>query len=159
MRNQETIISSHIEGTISTLDDILQYEADFAEHETPKEVRSDIIETVLYQRALENAQRAMKDGYSLSKSLIKTLHQQLLSLGRGATESPEQFKNEQNYLADRNKKTILFVPISPEKLEQGLDKLFDYINHNPTPILPKTAITHLEFEALDPFQDGNGRIG
>lgn len=80
LSNQEAIISSHIEGTISTLDDILQYEADFAEHETPKEVRSDIIETVLYQRALENAQRTMKDGYSLSKSLIKTLHQQLLSL-------------------------------------------------------------------------------
>ncbi len=159
LRNQEAIISSRMEGTISTLDEILQYEADFAEHETPKEVRSDIIETVLYQRALKNAQRAMKDGYPLSKSLIKTLHQQLLSLGRGATKSPGQFKNEQNYLADRNKKTILFVPISPEKLEYGLDKLFDYINHNPTPILPKTAITHLEFEALHPFQDGNGRIG
>ncbi|KGQ34035.1 cell division protein Fic, partial [Gallibacterium genomosp. 2] len=62
-------------------------------------------------------------------------------------------------LADRNQRTILFIPISPEKLEQGLDNLFEYINHNPTPILPKTAITHLEFEALHPFQDGNGRIG
>ncbi|MFZ7141858.1 Fic family protein [Avibacterium avium] len=159
LRNQEAIISSRMEGTISTLDEILQYEADFAENETPSEVRSDIIETVLYQRALKNAQRAMKEGYPLSKSLIKTLHQQLLSSGRGATKSPGQFKNEQNYLADRNKKTILFVPISPEKLEQGLDNLFEYINHNPTPILPKTAITHLEFEALHPFQDGNGRIG
>lgn len=159
LRNQEAIISSRMEGTISTLDEILQYEADFAENEMPSEVRSDIIETVLYQRALKNAQRAMKEGYPLSKSLIKTLHQQLLSSGRGATKSPGQFKNEQNYLADRNKKTILFVPISPEKLEQGLDNLFEYINHNPTPILPKTAITHLEFEALHPFQDGNGRIG
>lgn len=159
LRNQEAVISSRMEGTISTLDEILQYEADFAEHETPGEVRSDIIETVLYQRALKNAQKAIKDGYPLSKSLIKTLHQQLLSVGRGATKSPGQFKNEQNYLADRNKKTILFVPIRPEKLEQGLDNLFDYINQNPTPILPKTAITHLEFEALHPFQDGNGRIG
>ncbi len=159
LRNQEAIISSRMEGTISTLDEILQYEADFAENETPSEVRSDIIETVLYQRALKNAQRAMKEGYPLSKSLIKTLHQQLLSSGRGATKSPGQFKNEQNYLADRNQRTILFVPISPEKLEQGLDNLFEYINHNPTPILPKTAITHLEFEALHPFQDGNGRIG
>ncbi len=79
LRNQEAIISSRIEGTISTLDEILQYEADFAEHETPREVRSDIIETVLYQRALKNAQQAMKEGYPLSKSLIKTLHQQLLS--------------------------------------------------------------------------------
>lgn len=159
LRNQEAVISSRMEGTISTLDEILQYEADFSENETPSEVRSDIIETVLYQRALKNAQKAMKDGYPLSKSLIKTLHQQLLSFGRGATKSPGAFKNEQNYLADRNKKTILFVPISPEKLEHGLDNLFEYINQNPTPILPKTAITHLEFEALHPFQDGNGRIG
>ncbi|WP_231924869.1 Fic/DOC family N-terminal domain-containing protein [Gallibacterium genomosp. 1] len=83
LRNQEAIISSRMEGTISTLDEILQYEADFAENEMPSEVRSDIIETVLYQRALKNAQRAMKEGYPLSKSLIKTLHQQLLSSGRG----------------------------------------------------------------------------
>lgn len=51
------------------------------------------------------------------------------------------------------------MPISPEKLQSGLDDLFDYINNNPSPILLKTAVSHLEFEALHPFQDGNGRIG
>lgn len=159
LRSQEAVISSRMEGTISTLDEILQYEADFAENETSTEVRSDIIETVLYQRALKNVQKAMKDGYPFGKSLIKTLHQQLLSFGRGATKSPGQFKQEQNYLADRNRKNILFVPISPEKLEQGLDNLFDYINQKNIPILLKTAVAHLEFEALHPFYDGNGRIG
>ncbi|MBP5789448.1 MAG: Fic family protein [Neisseriaceae bacterium] len=159
LRHQEAVISSRMEGTISTLDEILQYEADFGEHEMPTEVRSDIIETVLYQRALKNAQKAMKDGYPFGKSLIKTLHQQLLSFGRGATKSPGQFKQEQNYLADRNRKNILFVPISPEKLEHGLDNLFDYINQKNIPVLLRTAVAHLEFEALHPFQDGNGRIG
>lgn len=159
LRNQEAVISSRMEGTISTMDEILQYEADYSEEEYSPEVRLDIIETVLYQRTLKNAQKAMMDGYPLSKSLIKGMHQQLLSLGRGATKSPGQFKSEQNYLADTINRKILFVPISPEKLDEGLDRLFEYVNENPDPILIKTGVTHLEFEALHPFQDGNGRIG
>ncbi|WP_201587136.1 Fic family protein [Psychrobacter jeotgali] len=160
LRNQEAVISSRMEGTISTLDEIMQYEADYGDgKEHSAQVRSDIIETILYQRTLKNVQQAMSDGYPLSKSLIKTMHEQLLSKGRGARKSPGQVKNEQNYLADRSKKSILFVPISPEKLQSGLDDLFDYINNDSSPILLKTAVSHLEFEALHPFQDGNGRIG
>jgi Fic family protein len=87
------------------------------------------------------------------------MHQQLLSLGRGATKSPGEFKKEQNYLADRIKKRIQFVPISPEKLNDGLEGLLDYMNNSKDPVLIKTALMHLEFEALHPFQDGNGRIG
>lgn len=163
LRNQEAVISSRMEGTISTLDEIMQYEADYGDGTDGRahapQVRSDIIETILYQRTLKNVQQAMNDGYPLSKSLLKTMHQQLLSYGRGATKSPGEFKHEQNYLADRLKKSVLFVPISPEKLEEGLDKLFDYINEDSSPVLLKTAVSHLEFEALHPFQDGNGRIG
>ena len=159
LRNQEAVISSRMEGTISTMDEIMQYEADYGEGHDSTEVRSDIVETVLYQRALKNAQGAIEDGYLFNKFLLKTMHQQLLSYGRGANKSPGAFKHEQNYLADKGKRAILFVPISPEKLEEGLDKLFDYINNDTTPILAKTAVSHLEFEALHPFQDGNGRIG
>jgi Fic family protein len=160
LRNQEAVISSRMEGTISTMDEILKFEADSEnDTEVAKNVRSDIFETILYQRALVNAQKAMDDGYPLSQHLIKTIHQQLLSFGRGAQKSPGQFKKEQNYLADKIKQKVLFVPISPEKLTDGLEKLFDYINHSNDPILIKTAIMHLEFEALHPFQDGNGRIG
>jgi filamentation induced by cAMP protein fic len=159
LRNQEAVISSRMEGTISTMDEIMQYEADYGEGNDSTEVRSDIVETVLYQRALKNAQGAIEDGYLFNKFLLKTMHQQLLSYGRGANKSPGAFKHEQNYLADKGKRAILFVPISPEKLEEGLDKLFNYINYDSTPILAKTAVSHLEFEALHPFQDGNGRIG
>lgn len=160
LRNQEAVISSRMEGTVSTMDEILKYEADHdAEAENATNVRSEVIETILYQRALRATQKAMEDGYPLSKSLIKGIHQRLLSFGRGASKSPGEFKKEQNYLADRLKQNILFVPISPEKLDEGLDKLFQYIEKSTHPTLIKTGITHIEFEALHPFKDGNGRIG
>lgn len=159
LRNQEAVISSRMEGTISTMDEIMQYEADYAADEYAEHIRTDIIETLLYQRTLKNVQQAMNKGYPLSPSLLKTMHQQLLSYGRGATKSPGQFKTEQNYLADTLNKKILFIPIAPEKLADGLQRLFDYINQDSNPILLKTAVSHLEFEALHPFQDGNGRIG
>ena len=160
LRNQEAVISSRIEGTISTMDEILKFEADSDRNlEETKNVRSEVFETVLYQRALLNAQKAMIEGYPLSQHLIKTLHQQLLSFGRGAQKSPGKYKVEQNYLADKIKQKVLFTPISPEKLNDGLEQLFDYINESSDPILIKTALMHLEFEALHPFQDGNGRIG
>ena len=90
LRNQEAVISSRIEGTISTMDEILQYEAD--DNGDNLNVRSDIIETILYQRALKNAQNALEDGYSISTSFIKQMHQQLLSFGRGATKSQENLR-------------------------------------------------------------------
>jgi Fic family protein len=160
LRNQEAVISSRMEGTVSTMDEILKYEADHADEtaDTSK-VRSEVIETILYQRSLKSAQKAIEDGYPLSQSLIKGIHQKLLSFGRGARKSPGEFNNEQNYLADRNKKEILFIPISPEKLQEGLDSLFEYIEKSEHPALLKAAITHIEFEALHPFKDGNGRIG
>lgn len=160
LRNQEAVISSRMEGTISTMDEILQFEADNEnDSEDTTKFRSEVFETILYQRALLNAQRAIKEGYPLSQHLIKTLHQQLLSFGRGAKKSPGQYKIEQNYLADKIKQKVLFTPISPQKLNDGLENLFIYINESSDPVLIKTALMHLEFEALHPFQDGNGRIG
>ena len=139
------------------MDEILQYEAD--DDGQNQNVRPDVIETVLYQRALKNAQHALEDGYSFSTSFIKQMHQQLLYFGRGATKAPGEFKKEQNYLADKIRKKIQFIPISPEKLGEGLDNLFLYLKQSGDPTLIKTALMHLEFEALHPFQDGNGRIG
>lgn len=160
LRNQEAVISSRMEGTVSTMDEILKYEADHESGETDtSKFRSEVIETILYQRALRAAQNAMTDGYPISQSLIKSIHQRLLSYGRGATKSPGEFKVEQNYLADRNKRKILFVPVRPEKLQDGLDILFEYIKSGSDPALIKAALTHIEFEALHPFKDGNGRIG
>jgi Fic family protein len=160
LRNQEAVISSRMEGTVSTMDEILMYEADHDdEAENSPNVRWEVIETILYQRALKATQQAMDEGYPLSQSLIKGIHQRLLSFGRGALKSPGKFKNEQNYLADKLRTNILFIPVSPEKLQEGLDKLFQYIKQSTHPTLVKIGITHIEFEALHPFKDGNGRIG
>lgn len=160
LRNQEAVISSRMEGTISTIDEILQFEADSNNNsEEAKNVRSEIFETILYRRALLNAQYMMTHGYPFSQHLVKTIHQQLLSFGRGAQKSPGSYKIEQNYLVDKIKQKVLFIPISPERLTDGLEKLFDYINNSNHSILIKAALMHLEFEALHPFQDGNGRVG
>ncbi|RLA82790.1 MAG: Fic family protein [Epsilonproteobacteria bacterium] len=158
LRNQEAVISSRMEGTISTMDEILKYEADYNEEATSS-ARSDIIETILYQRALKSAQQAIESGKPLSQGLMKSAHKQLLSFGRGASKKPGEYKSEQNYLAGKIKRNILFIPISPEELQDGIDKLFKYINESDDPILIKTSIAHIEFEALHPFEDGNGRIG
>ncbi len=106
LRNQEAVISSRMEGTISTMDEILKYEADYGNDTAgTSNVRSEVIETILYQRALIAAQGAIEDGYSFSQSFIKSIHQRLLSFGRGASKSPGKFKTEQNYLADKRKQS------------------------------------------------------
>jgi Fic family protein len=154
----EAVQSSKMEGTVSTIDEVLKYEADYDGNVKDTALASsDTKETALYKKALLDAQKAIEDGYPLSSSLIKAIHQTLLSEGRGATKSPGQFKVEQNFIADR--KEILFVPISPEKLQDGLDLLFDYIEQSAHNELIKIGVTHVEFEALHPFKDGNGRIG
>lgn len=161
LRSQEAVISSRMEGTVSTLDEVLQLEAeqegdgDVSEYKA----RSEAIEVYLYGRSMKNAQSYMKDGHPLSSFLIRSSHRMLLGFGRGANLSPGEFKTEQNYLVDQIQKEILFVPIRPELLNDGIERLFNYINNDETEILIRTAIAHLEFEALHPFKDGNGRIG
>ena len=160
LRNQEAVISSRMEGTVSTMDEILKYEADYDDSNTGSaHARSEVIETYLYRSALTAAQKAIEAGQPLSPFLIKAAHQRLLSFGRGAAKTPGEYKTEQNYLADRSKRNILFVPIKPEFLQDGMELLFRYIDTNNDPALLKAAISHVEFEALHPFKDGNGRIG
>lgn len=161
LRSQEAVVSSRMEGTISTLDEVLRYEAENEEDngETDQHYRSETIEVHLYSRAMRHAQSSMKEGQPLSSFLIRSAHRMLLSFGRGASMSPGNYKTEQNYLADRIRRKILFVPISPERLNDGMEALFSYIADEKQELLIRTALSHLEFEALHPFKDGNGRIG
>ncbi|MGR6432783.1 Fic family protein [Rhizobium sp. PAMB 3174] len=161
LRNQEAVVSSRMEGTVSTLDEVLRYEADQEDNEdvASGNYRNEAVEVFLYSRALTAAQRAMEQGAPLSSFLIKSAHKVLLGFGRGAQLSPGEFKSEQNYLADRTRRKVLFVPMRPEQLNDGMERLFAFIQSEEWQILIKTALAHLEFEALHPFKDGNGRIG
>ena len=161
LRSQEAVVSSRMEGTISTLDELLRYEADL-EDETKNIsplARNDALEVFLYSRAMRDAQRSVKDGQPLSQFLIRSMHKVLLGSGQGAALSPGKFETDQNYLADRSRQKILFTPISPERLDEGMEKLVLYMNDAKQEIHIRTALVHLEFEALHPFKDGNGRIG
>jgi len=159
LRNQEAVVSSRMEGTVSTMDEILQYEADHGgDGEGNENVRSEVVETILYQRALRRAEFAMQQGEPLTEYLIRSLHQALLSFGRGANKSPGKYKTEQNYIIGNGRK-VMFVPISAEELPMGMERLMSYINESEEQMLLKVAIAHLEFEALHPFKDGNGRVG
>ncbi|MFC1673683.1 Fic family protein [Pseudomonadota bacterium] len=160
LRSQEAVVSSRMEGTISTLDEVLQYEADQGdtEEEAPG-YRGEAIEVFFYSRALRRAQAAIEDGTPVSNWLIRNAHRVLLSLGRGADKSPGEYKHEQNYIVGKNRRQVLFTPISPEQLTSGMDNLFLFLNEDDGESLLKIALAHIEFEALHPFKDGNGRIG
>lgn len=159
LRNQEAVISSRMEGTVSTMDEILQYQAEFDEQDVPDRVRSEVLETILYRRALQTAQRQLDDGYPFQPSLVKRMHQMLLGMGRGADKAPGRYKRQQNFIADVRGGLVRYVPIAPENLEQGMETLFAFMATAELPPLLRAALAHVEFEALHPFEDGNGRVG
>ena len=83
----------------------------------------------------------------------------MLSFGRGARKRPGSYKVEQNYIRDEKREKIYYVPIAPEQLAPAMGELVRFMNESKMRPLIRTAIAHVEFEALHPFEDGNGRIG
>ena len=159
LERREALSSSRMEGTISTLDELLAYEANIDEDQSIQFARQDTLEVHAYRTAMNQAERMLGQGASLSSELLRAVHKTLLGFTRGSEKSPGNFKTEQNYLVDMANRRILFTPIAPNDLEQGLAGLFSFIDHGTDHPLIKTAIAHAEFEALHPFNDGNGRIG
>ncbi len=159
LRARDAVISSRMEGTISTLEEVLRLEAE-TDSDTPShDARNDTVEVALYARALRQAESQMKDGYRISELLIKTAHKTLLSYGRGAEKHPGDYKAEQNYVGDKRQRRIDFIPISPSALPPAMARLVDYVRNDETQPLLRAAVAHAEFEALHPFEDGNGRVG
>ena len=162
MQSTEAVVSSRMEGTVATLDEVLTIEADADENDGIEEFRAyrqEAIEVFSYKRSMRVAQQLINDGLPISSRLFKIAHSYVLFLGRGADKTPGEYKTDQNYIADRNSKNIHFIPIEPNLLENGIAKLENYINSDQTDILIQTAIAHVEFEALHPFKDGNGQLG
>jgi Fic family protein len=157
---QDAVSSSRMENTISTVEDLYRLEAsaDAGSQDPYKDVRNDDVETLLYSKAMRMAEVALQEGTPLSEHLIRSIHQVLLSHGRGARKNPGAYKSEQNYIAD-NRRVVRYIPIAPEHLGPAMQALTSFINGDSFRPLLRTAIAHVEFEALHPFEDGNGRIG
>lgn len=159
LRQRDAVVSSRMEGTISTLEEVLRLEASENAQRTEGTTRNETLEVALYAGALRQAESKMRDGHPISEALIKNAHRTLLSTGRGAKQRPGEYKEEQNYVGDKAQRRVDFIPISPSDLPDGMRRLIEFLRHNDQHKLLRTAIAHAEFEALHPFEDGNGRIG
>lgn len=159
LRDAEAVVSSRIEGTVATLDEILKIQADVEEDGDHTIYRQEAIEVYSYTQAVKRAQSLIQDGLPISSRLIREAHSRLMFFGRGADKAPGQFKRDQNYVADRRNRRILFIPISADRLDDGIAELEKFVHDGSVEPLIQTAVMHAEFEALHPFKDGNGRLG
>lgn len=163
LRARDAVVSSRMEGTISTLEEVLRLEADAESDGLPARAREADLEVALYARALRQAEGSLRDGYSFSNHILKNAHRTLLYTGRGARNRPGEYKSEQNYIGEKRGRRIDYIPIAPEELPAGLQTLFEFANRgrDDDGVLPliRVALVHVEFEALHPFEDGNGRLG
>ncbi len=157
LTNQESVLSSKIEGTQATIDEVLQHDAGqkFAD-----EKERDIQEIINYRSAIMQSYKELVDR-PLSLNFIKMLHTILMDSVRGKDKNPGQFRKEQNWigLPGCTMDTATFVPPSPFTLMDHLENWISYINLNEVDPLIQVAIIHAQFEIIHPFLDGNGRIG
>jgi Fic family protein len=151
---KEAVLSSQIEGTQSTLDDLLQYELDGAAGVPLEDVR----EVSRYVMAMNHGLERMRGGFPLSNRLLREMHEVLLTEGRGGQKQPGEFRKSQNWIGGTRPGNAAFIPPPPNRLDDCLSALEKYL-HVPGNPLIKAALAHLQFENIHPFLDGNGRIG
>jgi len=153
---KEAVLSSQIEGTQSTLTDLLRFETE-AQAGQPIE---DIREVSNYVAAMMHG-LARLDEMPLSLRLIREMHELLLQGGRGGTKSPGDFRRSQNWIGGTRPGNALFVPPPVTELDGCLDALERFMHESDSrlPALIKAGLLHVQFETIHPFLDGNGRIG
>lgn len=154
---KEAVLSSQIEGTQSSLSDLLRHES----HTAPGVPLDDVEEVSTYVAALEHGLDRIRSGFPLSLRLIRECHEILLSTGRGATKAPGQFRQSQNWIGGATLDTALFVPPPANSVPDLLSDLekFVHAGHPEIPQLVRAGLIHVQFETIHPFLDGNGRIG
>lgn len=154
---KEAVLSSQIEGTQSSLSDLLLFEAEGA----PGVPLDDVGEVSNYVAAMEHGLKRIQGGFPLSNRLIREIHEILLSKGRGARKSPGEFRRSQNWLGGTRPGNAVFVPPPPGNVQECMSDLERWLHDKPerTPTLLKAALAHVQFETIHPFLDGNGRVG
>ena len=154
---KEAVLSSQIEGTQSSLSDLLLYE----NAEVPGVPLDDVQEVSNYVSALNHGLKRMKKGFPISLRLIREIHKVLLSKGRGSHAQPGEFRRSQNWIGGTRPGNAVYVPPPPEYLMECMGQLEMFI-HQESPRLPllvRTGLAHAQFESIHPFLDGNGRVG
>lgn len=154
---REAVVSSQIEGTQSTLAQLLLFELD----EAPGVPLDDVREVSNYVAALEHGMQRLREGFPLSNRLLREMHGKLLSSGRGSEKLPGRFRRTQNWIGGTRPGNAHFIPAPPGELESCMAALERYIHvpSSPYPALVDAALVHVQFETIHPFLDGNGRIG
>src|SRR6516164_9779777 len=154
---KEALLSSQIEGTQSSLSDLLLFE----NHEAPTVELDDVTEVSNYVAAIEHGLKRMRGGFPLSLRLIREMHAILLKSGRGAAKQPGEFRRSQNWIGGTRPGNALFVPPPPNRLDECLDALERFLHSEDTALPPliRAGLAHVQFETIHPFLDGNGRLG
>jgi len=154
---REAVLSSQIEGTQSSLAQLLLFEMEQA----PGVPLDDVQEVSNYVAALNHGLKRLQEDFPLSNRLIREMHGILLSQGRGSDKSPGEFRRSQNWIGGTRPGNAHFVPPPPGHVEECMAHLERFLHDsgNPYPTLIKAALAHVQFETIHPFLDGNGRIG
>jgi len=151
---KEAVLSSQIEGTQSSLSDLLTHELG----ESPGVPIEDVAEVSRYVAAMTHGLERLKGGFPLSNRLLREMHGILVAAGRGAEKSPGVFRRSQNWIGGTRPGNAAFVPPPPQEVDNCMSDLERFL-HSDTPTLLKAALAHLQFETIHPFLDGNGRVG
>ncbi|MBF0134777.1 MAG: Fic family protein [Magnetococcus sp. DMHC-1] len=154
---REAVLSSQIEGTQSSLADLLLFELD----EVPGVPFDDVVEVSNHVAALEHGVARLREGFPLCNRLVREMHAKLMARGRGSNKAPGEFRRSQNWIGGTRPGNAFFVPPPPQEVERCMAALEEFI-HGATgkmPVLLKAALVHLQFETIHPFLDGNGRLG
>ena len=154
---KEAVLSSQIEGTQSSISDLLIHELD----EAPGVPIDDVTEVSNYVRAMNFGLGRIRDGFPLSLRLLREIHGLLLQGGRGQAFQPGEFRRSQNWIGGTRPGNAAFVPPPPDRLMECLDPFEKFLHDDPVrvPLLVKAALAHAQFETIHPFLDGNGRLG
>ena len=154
---KEAVLSSQIEGTQSSLSDLLLYE----NAETPGVPLEDVREVSNYVAALNHGLKRLRGGFPLSLRLIREIHEVLLAKGRGSHAQPGEFRRSQNWIGGTRPGNAVYIPPPPEYVMDCLGDLEMFLHNEKRslPLLIRAGLVHAQFETIHPFLDGNGRVG
>jgi Fic family protein len=152
---KEAVLSSQIEGTQSTLTELLLFEME------PESGTEDTAEVANYVMAMRHGLLRIRDGFPLSLRLIREMHEILLRSGRGSRSTPGEFRTSQNWIGGSRPGSALYVPPAVPEMKEALDAFEKFLHKGAKefPVLVQCALIHVQFESIHPFLDGNGRLG